>query len=144
MEAVGAVDVAALAAPALCRRLLGNLYVRASTMPARWGTRYVKPSGHFPAEAATVRPALLVSAESRVGCTLRVTMVPRVEPDEIRGDRHVAPDPDRAVLIDGELKLVALADVQYVPDLFGQCELSLLAQLRPGGRARLPDPRLTD
>src|ERR1700678_1608133 len=57
------------------------------------------------------------------------------EPRLVGGDGHIAADGDRPVIVDRELHLVALADMQRAPDLLGQRQLRLGANLHPGTKA---------
>jgi hypothetical protein len=54
------------------------------------------------------------------------------EPGLISRDGHIAAYRDRPVVMDGELHLVALADVQCAADLLGQCQLCFRTYLHPG------------
>src|SRR6266851_2189162 len=55
----------------------------------------------------------------------------------VGGDGYIPAVRDRPIVVDGELHLVALADVQCAPDLFWQRQLRLGADLYPGAEARL-------
>ena len=59
------------------------------------------------------------------------------EPGLVGRDGHEAADGDRPVIMQGELDLIALADVQRAPDVVGQRQLRLGAHPRPGPDAGL-------
>ena len=72
----------------------------------------------------------------RVYRPLACCLAPEV-PGLIAWHRDIAPDSDDSVLLHGELNLVALTDVQCLPDRIRQGELRLLAKPRSSVGPRL-------
>ena len=85
------------------------------------------------------RPAPEVGRScSRLRGLLSVGLLSRSElPGLVTWHRDIAPDRDDPVFMYGELNLVALADVQCLPDRIRQGELRLLAKPRSSVGPRL-------